>query len=149
MIAVLPSPLGMLTLTEENGALTRIDYTPGASPLSPATPLLREAEKQLNEYFAGKRTAFSLPLRPRGTAFQQAAWAELQRIPYGETITYGQQAARMGCPRACRAVGGANGRNPLPIVIPCHRVVAAGGQWGGYTGGLDKKQFLLALERSK
>src|ERR1700688_3149557 len=103
--------------------------------------------RQLREYFAGKRTEFSLPLAPEGTAFQRSVWRQLQAIPYGETISYGELARRVGNPKASRAVGSANGANPLPIVIPCHRVIAGDGTLGGFGGGLPTKQTLLALER--
>jgi methylated-DNA-[protein]-cysteine S-methyltransferase len=107
-----------------------------------------EAARQLREYFAGKRADFDLPLAPEGTAFQRTVWRQLQEIPYGQTISYGELARRVGNPRASRAVGSANGANPLPIVIPCHRVIAGDGTLGGFGGGLPAKQTLLALERS-
>lgn len=142
---VLPSPVGGLLLSQEGDALTRIDWIDQA-PLPPSTPLLRCAVQQLNAYFAGQLTQFDLPLSPEGTAFQRAVWAQLCQIPYGQTCTYGEIAARMGRPRAARAVGMANHRNPLPILIPCHRVIGASGELTGYAGGLEKKQTLLALE---
>jgi methylated-DNA-[protein]-cysteine S-methyltransferase len=106
-----------------------------------------EAIRQLREYFAGKRTGFDLPLAPKGTDFQRAVWRQLQEIPYGETISYGELARRVGNPKAARAVGSANGSNPLPIVIPCHRVIAGDGSIGGFGGGLPTKEILLALEQ--
>lgn len=105
-----------------------------------------EAFRQLREYFAGKRAEFDLPLAPEGTVFQRAVWRQLQEIPYGETISYGELARRVGNPKASRAVGSANGANPLPIVIPCHRVIASDGTLGGFGGGMPTKQMLLALE---
>jgi methylated-DNA-[protein]-cysteine S-methyltransferase len=102
--------------------------------------------RQLREYFAGQRTRFDLPLHPAGTAFQRDVWSELQRIPYGETISYGELARRVGHPAAARAVGAANGANPIPIVIPCHRVIGANGKLTGFGGGIPVKQKLLALE---
>lgn len=111
-----------------------------------AHPLIREAERQLGEYFARARRAFELPLDLRGTAFQLQVWNALLRIPYGETRTYGQLAVQLGHPGAARAVGAANGANPVSIIVPCHRVIAAGGGLGGYGGGLDRKRFLLDLE---
>jgi methylated-DNA-[protein]-cysteine S-methyltransferase len=105
-----------------------------------------EAIRQLREYFAGKRVEFDLPLAPEGTAFQRGVWRQLQEIPYGETISYGELARRVGNPKASRAVGSANGANPLPIVIPCHRVIAGDGSLGGFGGGLPTKQTLLDLE---
>lgn len=142
------SPLGSLTLVEEDGALVQLSFD-GYTVLESEevdSPLLREAERQLASYFAGQLQVFSLPLCTRGTPFQEKVWCALQKIPYGETRTYGELAAMIGQPIAARAVGGANHRNPLAIIIPCHRVVAAHGGLGGYGGGLDKKQWLLALE---
>lgn len=142
------SPLGSLTLVEEDGALVQLSFD-GYTVLESEevdSPLLREAERQLASYFAGQLQVFSLPLCTRGTPFQEKVWCALQKIPYGETCTYGELAAMIGQPTAARAVGGANHRNPLAIIIPCHRVVAAHGGLGGYGGGLDKKQWLLALE---
>lgn len=103
--------------------------------------------RQLSAYFAGKAEAFDLPLAPEGTAFQLNVWRQLGEIPYGETISYGELARRIGNPNACRAVGLANGTNPIPIVIPCHRVIGSNGKLTGYGGGLDIKEKLLALER--
>lgn len=142
------SPLGPLTLVEEDGALVQLAFD-GYTVLESEevdSPLLREAERQLSSYFAGQLQVFSLPLCTKGTPFQEKVWCALQQIPYGETRTYGELAAMIGQPTAARAVGGANHRNPLAIIIPCHRVVAAHGGVGGYGGGLDKKQWLLALE---
>ena len=137
------SPIGRLCVTEENGALVRLDWDgEGADD----TPLLLEAERELGEYFAGTRREFDLPLAPHGTAFQQAVWQALREIPYGESRSYGSVAAAIGKPKAVRAVGMANHRNPLSIFIPCHRVIGADGSLTGYGGGLDKKRFLLELE---
>ena len=104
------------------------------------------AVEQLDEYFHGRRTEFDLPLAPRGTPFQQEAWRVLREIPFGETITYGEQARRLGDPNKSRAVGAANGKNPIPIVVPCHRVVGANGQLTGFGGGLKTKAWLLDHE---
>lgn len=112
----------------------------------PVCPPLREAARQLREYFAGERTGFDLPLAPEGTAFQKAVWRKLEEIPYGETISYGELARRVGNPKASRAVGAANGQNPIPIVIPCHRVIGANGKLTGFGGGIPVKEALLALE---
>jgi O-6-methylguanine DNA methyltransferase len=109
----------------------------------------REAIRQLLEYLEDKRTRFDLPLDLRGTDFQRAVWSELVRIPYGETRSYAQVARALGRPRAVRAVGTANGANPIPLVVPCHRVIASGGGLGGYGGGLDLKRRLLAMEQSR
>ena len=145
----LDTPIGVLVLVGDDAALTHVRL-PGTAGL-PGTKTrvsapLRAAAAQLEEYFSGARTSFALPLAPRGTPFQLAVWNALTKIPYGETITYGELARRVGRPAAPRAVGQANGANPLPIVYPCHRVVAAGGQLGGYGGGTETKRRLLALE---
>jgi methylated-DNA-[protein]-cysteine S-methyltransferase len=118
---------------------------PGAvrAPDSPPLPALR---RQLAEYFAGRRAVFELPLAPRGTEFERAVWRALIEIPYGETRSYAEIARRIGRPQACRAVGRANGRNPLGIVVPCHRVIGSDGSLTGYGGGLEMKQYLLDLE---
>lgn len=146
MQATIDSPLGRLTLTEEAGALARLDFSEEAPLQRPETPLLFQAERELREYFAGMRRAFDLPLAPQGTDFQRRVWRALQDIPYGHTWSYGQLAAAVGAPRACRAVGGANGRNPLPILIPCHRVIGADGRLAGFSAGLERKEALLRLE---
>ena len=140
-------PIGTLTLFEEDGALCRLAFgQAGATGLPAETPLLSLAEEQLSGYFAGELHGFSVPLRPSGTPFQQKVWMALQEIPWGETRTYQQLAMRIGQPQACRAVGMANHRNPLPIFIPCHRVIGKNGTLTGYAGGLAVKQFLLELE---
>jgi methylated-DNA-[protein]-cysteine S-methyltransferase len=108
---------------------------------------LREARRQLEEYFAGERREFSLTLEPAGTDFQRRVWQALRGIPYGATMSYGELARRIGNPRAVRAVGLANGANPISIIVPCHRVIGADGSLTGYGGGLERKRFLLALER--
>lgn len=120
------------------------------SKSEPAEVLLIEALEQLTAYFKGERQAFDLPLDiSLGTNFQQRVWQELQKIPHGETISYATLAQRVGNPKGYRAVANANGRNPFSIIIPCHRVIASDGKLGGYTGGLDKKEYLLALEGIK
>ena len=111
-----------------------------------AMRILDTAAQQLDEYFAHRRTAFDVPLDLRGTDFQRAAWHALMRIAYGTTVSYAEQAAMVGAPRATRAIGSANGRNPIPIIVPCHRVIARDGSLGGYSLGLDMKRALLALE---
>lgn len=144
---VMDSPVGHLRLAEEDGFLTRLDRT--EEPLCAAdSPLLKEAVHQLRAYFDGTLTAFDLPLKTCGTAFQERCWAALREIPYGTTVTYGEQARRIGSPKASRAVGGANHHNPISIVIPCHRVVGANGSLTGYGGGLDMKEWLLNHEQS-
>ncbi|KAL3680437.1 hypothetical protein R1sor_023393 [Riccia sorocarpa] len=114
-----------------------------------ASEYMKEAKLQLEEYFAGRRTSFSIPLNPEGTSFQKKAWAALAKIPFGETICYEEQAKLMNEPGKARAVGGANGKNPICIFLPCHRVIAKGGKLGGFSSGLESKQFLLDLEQSK
>lgn len=141
------SPIGLLTIEETDGAITALRFG-GETVSPPPTPLLQRAAQQLTEYFAARRRRFDLPLRPQGTAFQQAAWSALCDIPYGQTRTYAQQAAAIGNPKACRAVGMANHCNPLPLFIPCHRVIGAGGKLTGYAGGLAIKRFLLELEQT-
>lgn len=142
------SPVGPLTVAATDEAVTDLLFGPAPSgAVTGATPLLREAAKQLAEYFTGCRTTFDLPLAPAGTPFRQAVWRALGTVPYGATSTYAQIAAAIGNPRACRAVGMANHCNPLPILIPCHRIVGANGRLTGYAGGLERKQALLELEQ--
>jgi len=148
------SPIGVLRIEGDEDALTRIEL-PSSAVGSRTNSSLRSARMpaavaaavaQLEEYFAGERTEFDLPLEVSGTPFQRDVWFALAEIPYGKTISYGELAAMVGRPTAFRAVGQANGSNPIPIVLPCHRVVASGGRIGGYGGGLDMKRQLLALE---
>ena len=142
----IPTPIGPLCIREEDGAICTIDYTAGEL-CPPSTPLLTEAVRQLNAYFTGELTEFDLPLRLTGTAFRVKCWQALRTIPYGETVSYGEQARRIGNPKAVRAVGGANHHNPINIVVPCHRVVGADGSLTGYGGGLDRKAWLLHHEQ--
>ncbi|WP_085809024.1 methylated-DNA--[protein]-cysteine S-methyltransferase [Sphingomonas sp. TZW2008] len=152
---IIASPTGDLTLLASDRGLAAVLWNDDASMqrrYAPRTdgrdhPVLAAATRQLAEYFAGTRTAFDLPLDPIGTDFQRAVWAALLAIPYGETRSYRDIAAAIGRPTATRAVGAANGRNPLSIVTPCHRVIGAGGALTGFGGGLPNKQLLLALER--
>jgi methylated-DNA-[protein]-cysteine S-methyltransferase len=111
------------------------------------TGVAAKVQRQLDEYFAGRRTTFDVPLSPAGTAFQRDVWNALLQIPYGETTSYGQLARKIGRPAAVRAVGAANGQNPIPIIIPCHRVIGGDGRLVGFGGGLNVKRFLLALEQ--
>lgn len=143
---VMATPIGPLFIREEEGAICAIEFTK-ALPCPPETPLLQEAVRQLSAYFGGTLTSFDLPLRMEGTAFRVACWQVLCQIPYGETISYGEQARRIGQTKAARAVGGANHHNPISIVVPCHRVVGADGSLTGYGGGMDKKAWLLMHER--
>ncbi len=149
IFTTLKSPIGTLLIAEENGGITDIDrFTAAPKGMEQGeTPLLNEAKRQLNAYFSGALKAFSLPLKPQGTAFMLRVWEELRKIPYGETISYRELARRAGNEKACRAVGQANGKNPVMIAIPCHRVIAADGGLGGYAGGLENKAALLELEK--
>lgn len=146
-----PSVVGTIRIVESEGNIVAVNLVHHLSsmPFSIAkeTPLLREAATQLIEYFMGKRKAFSLPLDPKGTAFQLAVWHALQQIPYGETRSYRDIAHMIENPKAVRAVGMANHRNPISFIIPCHRVIGSDGSLTGYGGGLELKQFLLDLER--
>lgn len=152
---VLDSPVGRLTLVASDAGLAavlwenddpaRVRLDLGAE--NAQHPVIVEAARQLREYFAGSRTAFDLPLDPVGTPFQCQVWKLLLQIPYGETRTYGDLARMLGNPKAMRAVGAANGRNPLSIVAPCHRVIGANGELTGFAGGLEAKAYLLSLER--
>ena len=149
---VIPSPVGALTLVAQDDLLTGL-YFPGHDPApnqafgpADADDLLRQIEKELNEYFAGERRDFTVPRRGHGTPFQQQVWAELEMIPYGTVISYAELAKRVGNPGGSRAVGGANGRNPISIIVPCHRVTQSDGSLGGFGGGLPIKRFLLELE---
>lgn len=149
------SPVGFLTLVSASGALAAILWEfdrPGRVPVANAAeegedPVLDVAEDQLRDYFAGRRRRFDLPLRFMGTPFQTSVWSALLTIPYGETRTYADIAEQVGRPAAVRAVGAANGRNPLSIVAPCHRVVGSDGALTGFAGGLEAKAWLLNLER--
>ena len=146
----LTTPIGELLLTaDDDGALTAVNLPnrhPDSSAWERDDALLADARRQLTEYFAGERTSFDLPLRPAGAPFQLRVWDALLRIPYGETASYGELARELGHPTAARAVGAANGRNPIAIVVPCHRVIGANGSLTGYAGGLECKRALLDLE---
>jgi len=147
------SPIGELLLSGRDGALAALSmWWPGEpQPVRPGwrrdDAMFAAAVAQLDEYFAGRRTGFDLPLAPAGTGFQQRVWHALCEIPYGDTTSYGALARQLGSPDASRAVGLANGRNPIAIVIPCHRVIGADGSLTGYGGGLDRKRWLLDHER--
>ncbi|MDO1528580.1 methylated-DNA--[protein]-cysteine S-methyltransferase [Fulvimonas sp. R45] len=148
----LPTPIGRLRLVADGQGLREVWFETGRHQRKPASHWIRDAAKlafariQLGEYFAGTRQVFDLPLHPLGTPFQLAVWRALARIPYGSTISYAEMARRIGQPQAVRAVGAANGRNPLPIVLPCHRVIGSDGSLTGFGGGLPTKRFLLAME---
>jgi methylated-DNA-[protein]-cysteine S-methyltransferase len=150
------SPVGPLTLVAAAGQLTGLymdahrpapDRAALGRPGDPAAAPFSAAADQLAAYFAGQLTDFDLVLEPEGTPFQRKVWGALRGIPYGQTVSYGELAARIGAPGSSRAVGLANGRNPISIVVPCHRVIGSDGSLTGYGGGLDRKRFLLALER--
>ena len=143
---VVESPVGFLTLRSDGESLTELHFGDHGAGLQPCGVLV-ETARQLAEYFAGVRREFSVPLKPAGTEFQRAVWTALRSIPYGDTASYGEIADGVGNPKACRAVGGANNRNPIAIIQPCHRVVGANGSLVGYAGGLEVKKFLLELER--
>jgi methylated-DNA-[protein]-cysteine S-methyltransferase len=154
---MLPSPIGSLTLVAEAGRLTGVymdtqAHRPVSETFGAAGDLADEpfasAAQQLAAYFAGELTIFDLPLAPAGTEFQRRVWAALQTIPYGQTWSYGQLARHVGSAAASRAVGLANGKNPIAVIIPCHRVIGSDGSLTGYGGGLDRKRFLLDLETS-
>ena len=141
--------LGSVTFAEEDGALLVISTHRSVEGVCKETALIKEAHWQLTEYLRGERKAFDLPLNPQGTDFQKRVWKALCDIPYGETRSYKQIAEAIGNPKAVRAVGMANNRNPLLVVVPCHRVIGANGKLVGYAAGLDKKAFLLGMENDK
>jgi methylated-DNA-[protein]-cysteine S-methyltransferase len=144
---VYESPVGPLRLESEDGALVALHLNARPGPENLDDPVLARATEQLREYFAGARTRFDLPLAMRGNAFEQRAWAALRTIPYGETASYGEIALQIGAPGAARAVGVANARNPIAIIVPCHRVIGANGKLVGFGGGLPMKRALLDLEQ--
>ncbi|HEV7992789.1 MAG TPA: methylated-DNA--[protein]-cysteine S-methyltransferase [Gemmatimonadaceae bacterium] len=162
LYSVMDSVIGALLLTADESGLTRIWFDKGGESHEPHREWQRAesaagsepartidaARSQLDEYFAGTRTRFALPLAPRGTPFQQRVWAALAEIPFGRTISYLELAHIVGDARAVRAVGGANGKNPLPIVLPCHRVIGANGSLTGFGGGIERKRWLLEHERA-
>ncbi|MGR8007288.1 methylated-DNA--[protein]-cysteine S-methyltransferase [Streptomyces hypolithicus] len=151
---VVSSPYGPLTLVGTDGRLSGLYMTdqrhrpPQEFFGAPEDGIFAEAVQQLDAYFAGELREFALDLSLEGTPFQRSVWAQLQQIPYGETWSYGELAERLGNPAASRAVGLANGKNPVGIIVPCHRVIGAGGSLTGYGGGLERKRQLLAFERS-
>ena len=141
------SIIGKINLCADDEALTNLGFGSGSG--NNPNGIILEAVKQLSEYFDGKRQSFDLPLKPHGTEFQQKVWSALLEIPYGETRTYGEIAAATGNPKACRAVGMANNRNPIAVIIPCHRVIGSNGALTGYAGGLKAKEILLELENNR
>lgn len=149
------TPIGHLRLVASDKGLCAVQFdgqsakAPADMEENPSDPLLQRAEKQLAEYFAGKRKEFDLKLDMRGTIFQLKTWQELRKIPYGQTISYGEQAKRVGNINASRAVGAANGRNPIPVIVPCHRVIGASGHLTGFAGGVPVKEYLLKHEAAQ
>jgi len=149
----LQSPIGSLLLAGDGEFLVELGFPDGKAARHHQAEWIQESEpfieckRQLQEYFAGELREFDIPLAPRGTEFQLQVWEALRSIPYGETISYGELARRIGRPTASRAVGAANGRNPIPVIIPCHRVIGSSGSLVGFGGGLPTKQHLLALEQ--
>lgn len=141
--------IGQISIAEKENAITNVFFgrtVKLCEYIIEETPLLKKAHSQLTEYLAGERKEFDLPLKPEGTDFEKNCWNALLTIPYGETLSYGQQAQLLGNPKACRAIGRANGQNPIPIFIPCHRVIGSNGSLTGFAGGLEMKQRLLLLE---
>lgn len=144
------TPVGKLCIGEEDDSITRVTWSKVPQEyIQEETELILNCKIQLEEYFAGNRKQFDLPLAPKGTDFQKRVWKALTDIPYGETRTYGEIAAAVGSPKAARAVGMANNKNPIGIIIPCHRVVGVDGKLVGYAGGMEKKEWLLNLEQEK
>lgn len=151
---LMDSPVGRLTLVASDAGLQAVWWPDDARALpvddcNAEHPVLAATRMQLSEYFDGARREFTVPLAPAGTPFQQKAWEVLRGIAYGQTITYGEQARRLGDPRKARAVGAANGRNPISIIVPCHRVVGASGALTGFAGGMAAKQWLLDFEQGQ
>lgn len=150
---IVTSPIGELTLVGSASVLVEL-HLPGFAALDPSaergtTPLLERVADQLAEYFAGERHAFDIPLAPKGTPFQQRVWDALVELPYGTLCSYGDLARKLGRPSASRAVGAANGKNPIAIVVPCHRVIGSNGQLTGYAGGLPIKKWLIEHEQAR
>lgn len=145
---IIETPIGKMIAATDHRAIISLDFADETEErIRSDNPLLICLEAELHEYFEGKRRTFTLPIAPRGTEFQKGVWETLLTIPYGETISYATEAKIFGNPKAVRAVASANGRNPIAILIPCHRVIATGGGIGGYTGGVWRKEFLLTLEK--
>ena len=147
-IIYLDSPIGMLEICGEDNWITAVNFAESEKEETSSSPVVEHCRLQLEEFFAGKRKEFDLPLMPEGTEFQRRVWAQLQHIPFGETISYLTLAKQLGDPKATRAVGLANGKNPVSIIIPCHRVIGANGRLIGYAGGLWRKKWLLNHENS-
>lgn len=145
-IAYYRSPIGILRLEEESGYLTKLKFVNYYKNISESSPVLSQAIEELDRYFSGEIVNWKTPIKPEGTDFQQSVWKALQEISYGETVSYAYIAKAINNPRAVRAVGGANNKNPIPIIIPCHRVIGKDGSLTGYGGGLNRKRWLLNHE---
>ena len=143
----IPSPLGKIIVTADNIGICSLDFDENAPACQESNVHIEQLIVELEAYFRGERKDFSVALNPKGTPFQKGVWEVLQGIPYGKTISYSEEADILKHPKAVRAVANANGKNPIPIVIPCHRVIAKGGGIGGYSGGLWRKEFMLELEQ--
>ncbi|MFD2190972.1 methylated-DNA--[protein]-cysteine S-methyltransferase [Pistricoccus aurantiacus] len=141
------SPIGLLKIRATDKGLTEIDFVEARDETPRPNAMTQQCQAQLAEYFAGRRREFDLPLTPQGTGFQQQVWRALREIPYGQTCSYSSLAERLNRPGAQRAVGAANGKNPISIVVPCHRVIGRSGRLTGYAGGLERKEWLLMHER--
>lgn len=142
----IPTPIGIMLAKADKNGICLLDFAQGDETFTSDNSLLLRLKNELDEYFAGKRREFTVPLAPVGTPFQVSVWQTLQKIPYGETVSYAEEAEMLGRPSAVRAVANANGKNPIAIIIPCHRVIASSGSIGGYNGGVWRKEFLLSLE---
>lgn len=145
----LNTEMGLVKITGNSDAVTHIDFVSAQEQPENSTSVLCDAKQQLSEYFEGERTHFDMPLAPKGTDFQKQVWQALVEIPYGQTVSYQDIAKAVGKPKGSQAVGGANGKNPIAIVVPCHRVIGKDGSLTGYAGGLDKKSWLLSLEQKR
>lgn len=145
--SVFKTPLGMVVAVADEKGICSLDFNEDATLYSEENTHLKQLQCELAEYFEGKRTTFSVSLNPQGTPFQRVVWRTLCDIPYGNVISYSQEAQMLSHPSAVRAVANANGKNPIPIIIPCHRVIAKDGGIGGYSGGIWRKEFMLELER--
>lgn len=142
------APIGLLEIRATDEGITHILFVDERTEAVRSHPLIERCKSQLVDYFEGRRQTFDVPLAPQGTAFQQRVWMRLRDVPYGETCSYATVSSGIGSPRSHRAVGAANGRNPLSIVVPCHRVIGSNGQLTGYAGGLERKQWLLRHEQA-
>lgn len=145
----LQTPCGLLAIYADEKGITKAVFVEAAQESPSPSLLTSQCKVQLSQYFAGELTDFDVPLNARGTDFQRRVWAELRRIPYGETVSYVDIAERLGQPTASRAVGMANGKNPISIIVPCHRVIGKNGSLTGYAGGLERKRYLLTLEHGE